>query len=148
MASRVWCVMPAVGIKERLKRNWKQVRASRPGHRFQDQFERAHAAGRGSTPARVLRISIALLALTIAGVLSVIPGPAIPFFFVAGALLASESRLIARFMDWIEVKVRAVFDWVHRHWRRLSLVPRVALVILAAGLSMSSAVLLYRLVRG
>lgn len=96
----------------------------------------------------MLRISIALLALTIAGVLSVIPGPAIIFFFVAGALLASESRLIARLMDWIEVKVRVIFDWAHRHWRRLSLVPRIVLMLVATSASVGSALFFYRLVRG
>jgi hypothetical protein len=85
-----------------------------------------------------------VLALAIGILLAVIPGPAIPFFFVAGALLASEFRFAARFMDWLELRLRAVLGWARRHWRRLPGWARVFLVLAGASASAGSAWLLHR----
>ena len=137
--------MPVPGAKVRLKRNWRSVRQGKPGHRFVDHYERsARTRGRGGTLARVLGLSLAILALAIGVVLSVIPGPAIPFFLVAGALLASEFRFAARFMDGLELRLRAIFAWGLEHWKRLPGFARIVLAILSLAASAGSAWLLYR----
>lgn len=133
----------------KVKRSFKQVRDGRPGHRFQDYYRRSkQSKTKANAMGRVVRISVALVAFTIGCALAVFPGPAIPFFFIAGALLAAESKVMARLMDWIEVRLRTVFDWGKKHWDRLPLAARVVLVMLMMGLSISAAIFSYRFLRG
>lgn len=137
--------MPASGVKVRLKRDWRSVRQGRPGHRFVDHYERSvRSRDRRGNLARVIGFSVALLAFGIGVVLSVIPGPAIPFFLIAGALLAGEFRFAARFMDWLELRLRAIFQWARKHWRRLPRFARLLLALLGTAVSISSAWLLHR----
>jgi hypothetical protein len=88
--------------------------------------------------------SVAAVCVVIGLTLSVFPGPAFPFFILAGGLLATESRGIAKFMDWAEVRVRAVFAWGIRQWRRLPRVARVALVVLVVVGSAGIAFVVFR----
>jgi hypothetical protein len=126
--------------------DWRELKRGRPGHRFQDRYERArrdeHRCGAGQ---RIVLIVVAIVCLAIGAVLTVIPGPAILFFFVAGGLLASESRLIARFMDWSEVRIRKLLAWAKRRWRHLSGAGRITLMIIVAGTSAAGLLLSYRM---
>src|SRR5688572_13358785 len=100
---RAVCTHMASATKN-MKRTLREVKHARPGHRFQEYHDRTKRSNsKGSPLARAVRISLAMVAFTLGAVLVVIPGPAIPFFFLAAALLATESRLVARFMDWSEV---------------------------------------------
>lgn len=139
--------MPAA-IRFGLREEWRDLKRGRPGHRFQDRYERARREERSGFAKRVATIGVAALVLAIGAFFAVVPGPAIPFLFFGGALLAAESRLIARLMDWIEVRARRVLAWARRHWRRLSLPARVAVVALMAASSASVGYLLFRVVRG
>lgn len=131
------------------RRSWRELRRSRPGHRFQDRYERAHQEQqRGGLAQRVVLVVLAIVFLGIAIVLSVMPGPAFVFFFLAGGLLASESRYVARFMDACEVFVRRVVDWAKQKWARLPLAARIVVVVLVVGCSAAAAFLGYRLMRG
>lgn len=67
---------------------------------------------------RIVTIAVAVVFLAVAAVLSVIPGPAFPFFILAGALLATQSKTVARWMDWLEVRARKLFAWLKRRWHR------------------------------
>jgi hypothetical protein len=128
-----------------LRRHWHTLRRGKPGHRFQDHYLQARRSGRrAGALQRVLFYGAAVVCVLIGIVLSVIPGPAIPFFFLAGGLLATESRVIARFMDWCEVRLRNVAAWGKRRWKRLPLFARVILVILGVCCSAGTAYLSYR----
>jgi multisubunit Na+/H+ antiporter MnhG subunit len=111
------------------KRQWSSLRHSRPGHRFQDRYERNQKTKKNqSWVGRILRMAAAAVAFVIGVILVFIPGPAFVFFALAGALVASESLVVARSLDWIEVKIRAVVTWCGRHWKRLHAVGKVAVV--------------------
>ena len=125
------------------------MKRSRPGRRFQDRYEHARRETKECGPGqRILLVLLAVVFLAIAVVLSVFPGPAIPFFFLAGALLAAESRTIARFMDWAEVLIRRVLAWAKRIWRKLPVVARVLVVLVGISCSAGMAFLSWRLMRG
>src|SRR5688572_17404339 len=80
------------GATKNMKRTLREVKHARPGHRFQEYHDRTKRSNsKGSPLARAVRISLAMVAFTLGAVLVVIPGPAIPFFFLAAALLATES---------------------------------------------------------
>lgn len=91
---------------------------------------------------------VAVLSLGIGLFLVVFPGPAIPFLLVAGALLALESRDVARFMDWLEIRGRRVWLWLRAYWQRTPLLGRVLLVVLAGGMSATCTYFAYRIMRG
>jgi len=100
----------------------------RPGHRFQDRYERAKKKQGSSNYRRILNIGLALVLAAVGVVLVFIPGPAVVFFFLAGGLAASESRHVARGMDWLEVHLRAVVVWLRRRWSRIPRGGRAALI--------------------
>lgn len=128
---------------------WRELTRGRPGQRFQARYRRAHCeAEKCGLGQRIVLFAAALVCLVIAAILAVFPGPAIPFFLVAGGLLASESLAIARFMDWSEVRVRKLTKRVVRLWRRLPIAGRVVMLILGGCCSAGMAYVGYCLVAG
>lgn len=133
----------------RFREHWREIKRGRPGHRFQARYAKARRQKRQARFGhRIMFLIAGLLALAAGGLLAVFPGPAIPFFFLGGALLATESRLMARLMDWSELRLRAVAAWAGKRWRRLPGFARVLLVVLGACCSAASAYLTFRLMRG
>lgn len=124
-------------MKAELKRRVKHEMRGRPGRRFQDRYERARKKQEASKYRRILNIALALVLAAVGVVLVFIPGPAVVFFFLAGGLAASESRLVARAMDWLEVKVRTVVGGLRRRWSRISRGGRAALIGAGAGVSLA-----------
>jgi hypothetical protein len=86
-----------------LHERWCAFKAYAPGHRFQTIHE--HQA---DAPAWVKPVVVAgaVLSFGIGVALSILPGPAIVFFAVAGALAAMESAWIARALDRAELWFR------------------------------------------
>jgi hypothetical protein len=132
---------------DRLHTQWRQLKASRPGHRFRDRYERHRNSNNApKTVWRIVRIVIALALIAIAVVFMFIPGPAVVFYFFAGALLATDSLPVARLLDWTEVQARRIGAKGRREWRRLPTVGRIAVAALGVGLSATGTLLFYRFV--
>lgn len=132
-----------------IREQWRALRRAPPGRRFQDSYERARETSRRvGAVARVTKIAVAIVALAIALVLSIFPGPAIPFFLIAGGLLALESRTIAKAMDWAEVQGRKIWIWLRRVWRRMPAFARVFTLAVGSCASATAAYVAYRLFRG
>ena len=116
-----------------LQRLWHDVQSGPPGRRFQDWYERSHTAkNRGGWIGRGLKIFAGILAIAVGLIEIVFPGPAIVFIAIGGALLATESRVIAKAMDWSEVKLRTGWRWLRRRWHRTSWPVRIAVCGTAA----------------
>jgi hypothetical protein len=117
-----------------LKQEWHLLKKGRAGHRFETRYESAKKARKNAEwsdqVGRIFRLFLALGLLAVGVVLVFIPGPAILFFFVGGGLLASESRFIARVLDWTEVKGRALWGWSKRHWKAAPTWGKVVFLIL------------------
>ncbi len=115
----------------------QKVHRDHAGRRFQDRYEATHAARKdvrwSKRALRVLRILVAMVATAIGLILMFIPGPAIPFFILAGGLLSAESRGIARLLDWGEVRLWAVWGWGRRQ-------PVAVKYTVTVGLSLRAAV--------
>ena len=88
---------------------------------------------------------LALACLAVGVVLVFIPGPAVLFFFIGGGLLAAESRVIAWGLDYSELKIRAMWTWIKRHWRELHVAGKAAVGSLIAGGAMGCAFAFYNL---
>lgn len=138
--------MTTPGFADSVRTYWRDLKRGQPGHRFQDRYERAKRERRkgGNHWRRIVMFTAGIVCLAIGVVLSVIPGPAIPFFFLAGGLFGTESRLIARFMDWIEVRARKLAAWAKRHWHPLPRTAKIVLMIVGACCSAGMAYLSYK----
>jgi hypothetical protein len=112
---------------------WQAVPAGRPGFRFQEHYERVTHQPRSGTFGRVGRIALAGMAFAIGAVLILLPAPSVLFFALGAGLLASESRLIARALDWAELKLRAAWAASLRPWQRLPMTARIAIGTSAVG---------------
>ena len=118
-----------------LKQQWHGLQRSSPGHRFQNRYASARRQrDRVPTWQRILQLGLAMV-LVAAGVVFVfIPGPAILFFALAGAMLASESRAVARGLDWTELRIRSGWHRVERFWTKLSRGGKITFIGLVAAL--------------
>jgi hypothetical protein len=136
-------------VAAHLRDDWRQLRRAPPGRRFQTRYDQARRE-RGSHAwlTRALKIVGGILAILIALAEIVFPGPAILFFLLGGSLLATESRTVARFMDWSELKIRAAIRWARGVWHAASMTVRaviVCVIVLFAGAGLYG---MYRLWQG
>jgi hypothetical protein len=135
-------------MRPNMTQTWRSLTRGKPGHRFRDRYHRHQR----STSARnwyweIVRLLLSVLAFSVGVVLVFIPGPAIVFFILGGALLASDWLLMARLMDWIEVRLRHRRDLALRIWQRLPVGGRIALAATGAMVGAASTYGFYRLVQ-
>ena len=104
---------------KKFKQTWRRLKAANPGQRFQQEFRRRHGAGR-SPIQKALLIVGGLLLMAAGFLLLFIPGPGLLFLFAGGFLIAQQSLVAARVLDWSEVRLRKLLAWSLRAWRRSS----------------------------
>jgi hypothetical protein len=122
------------------KKQWRALRGSRPGERFADRYAAANRGDGGrQLGGHIARVALAFVAFVIGVVLVFVPGPAVVFFAVTGALLASESLGVARGLDWTELRLREAARWLLRRWRALSLAGKAAVGVLTVSLAAGAA---------
>ena len=125
-------------IFQRMRREWQAFRDDPPGHRFRNHLKRMREAG----SAKLRAISVGLGVVLLAGgvVLLFVPGPGLVVVVFGLALLAGESRALARQLDRAEPHVRRWQAGLRRWWRRRGWPARIALI--AAGLALAAGALL------
>lgn len=79
-----------------------------------------------------MRVMLAGVAFVLGLIFAVLPGPAFIFFIIAGALLATESRGVAVLLDWSELRLRALWKWAKRQWRKMNLAGRIVVATTGA----------------
>lgn len=93
-----------------LKRRWQEFKRFSPGQRFQRLYERRQRTRR-SPWKRLLYLGTALV-LVIAGMVMLpAPGPGTVVVALGAAMLAQESSLVARALDWCEARIRQLVAW-------------------------------------
>ena len=105
-----------LGMIRSLKGNWEEFKESKPGERFKDRYHR-----RQQEPGHMVkRIVLVVLGAVIAlGSLltAPLPGPGFATVFLGLAILAGELLPAARFLDWSEVRLRLLWEFVLSVWR-------------------------------
>ena len=81
------------------------------GTRFRAHYERVKA--RPSLMRTLLGIGLGLILLAVGLVLLELPGPGILIATIGAALLAGESLTIAKLLDWLDLRLTALY----RRWR-------------------------------
>lgn len=132
---------------DRFKSQWVALRRSKPGRRFQDRYERNRRSPNAPKMLwRVVRVAIAAGLVALGVVFMFIPGPAIVFYGLAGALLSTESLPLAKLLDGMEVRARRLSRWIAEKWNPLPALAKITLGALGACGSVTSTWLFYRFV--
>ena len=115
---------------EVVKQTWRRFKAAKPGQRFQQEFSRRQGAGR-SPVQKVLFIVGGLLLMAAGFLFLFIPGPGLVVILIGGFLIAQQSLVAARVLDWTEIRLRKLLTWSLRAWRRSSPTLKVLFVVVA-----------------
>lgn len=115
---------------KRARENWRRLKESEPGERFQDGYRRRQQSSRGRSSVRAL-LGIVGGVLVVVGGLIAIPGPGPGWIITCFGLglIAGEVRSIARFMDRAEVKLRVLGRWGAGVWTRSPTVAKVSICL-------------------
>ena len=117
-----------------LKRDWEGLQKGSPGSRFQEQFKRRRESGQGAWK-RWLYIGGGI-AFLVAGLFFLpAPGPGSLILVAGAALLAQGSLTAARATDWLELRIRSLWEWLRGVWNRSSVPVRALLILAAAALA-------------
>lgn len=132
---------------DRFKSQWHALKRSRPGHRFQERYERNRQSRNAPKLVwRVVRVLLSVVFIVLGILFMFIPGPAIVFYAVAGALLSTDSLPVAKALDWGEVRGRRLGRWIARRWQPLPRAAKIAISALGVCGSATSTWLFYRFV--
>lgn len=93
---------------DKVKAEWQDLKQAPAGQRFVKCYERHQA--REAPWLKPILFFAAVFSFVIGVVLAFVPGPAILFFAISGALLAAESRPVASAFDKVELFARHLFD--------------------------------------
>jgi uncharacterized protein (TIGR02611 family) len=116
---------------DHLKEDWRNFKRGKPGRRFKDRYYLSQRRNRGRfTFWRVFNIGVGS-GIALGGLLMVIaPGPGWLAIFLGLGMLGGELLPVARFLDWIEVRLRKLVRWVREAWNNTPAVGK-ALILLA-----------------
>jgi uncharacterized protein (TIGR02611 family) len=129
---------------DRLKQHWREFSESKPGDRFQERYRRRQQDGQGHILKRVFLILLGAVLALGSLFLAPLPGPGFATVFLGLAILAGELLPAARFLDWVEVRLRKFASFVRYFWRS-SFLGKVSVVALVALLVAAIAYVVYRL---
>jgi hypothetical protein len=117
-------------IIEKLRRSWQRFKAGSPGQRFQQQFSRRQRSSPGAVQ-KALFGGGGILLMTAGIFFLFVPGPGLVILLLGAVLLAQQSLLAARALDWTEIRARKPLIWSLGAWRSASPALKVLLVVLA-----------------
>ena len=131
-------------VPQKLRESWQALRDGEPGRRFQDHYDEKHEDGGGGGLRRWLFLGGGTLVLLAGLFFLPAPGPGFLILFVGGGLVAQESRVAARALDWIELRIRSIVAAAKRIWDGASMPVRVLIVLIALALAGGAAYLAWR----
>jgi uncharacterized protein (TIGR02611 family) len=116
---------------QHLKEDWRHLKHGEPGQRFKDRYYLSQRRNGGRfTFWRVFNLGVGS-GIALGGLLMVIaPGPGWLAIFLGLGMLGGELLPVARFLDWIEVRLRKLVRWVSVAWNSTPGVGK-ALIVLA-----------------
>ena len=118
---------------ENLKKTWHMLRNAEPGKRFQE-YNRHHQAGRRSQVSKVLSVVVGVVIVAVGLVALPAPGPGMLVIAIGAAFIARESRVVAKALDWLELRIRALAKWSVATWKAASPPARIAAGVAGGGL--------------
>jgi len=105
-----------LGMIRSLKGNWEEFKESKPGERFKDRYRR-----RQQEPGHIVKRVVLVVLGSVLAVGSLLtaplPGPGFATVFLGLAILGGELLPAARFLDWSEVRLRLLWQFVVGVWQ-------------------------------
>ncbi len=115
---------------EKMKQDWREFAESKPGERFQNRYRRRQEEERGHMAKRIFLIVLGAIIAVGSLVLAPLPGPGWATVFLGLMILAGELLPAARLLDWLEVRLRKLWQFIQYVWRS-SVLGKVAVVVAA-----------------
>jgi uncharacterized protein (TIGR02611 family) len=116
---------------ERMKQHWQEFKESKPGQRFKDRYRRRRQDEQGHIILRIFLIALGAVIAVGSLILAPLPGPGWATVFIGLMILAGELLPAARFLDWLELRLRKLWQFTRQVWKR-SVLGKVAVVVVAA----------------
>jgi uncharacterized protein (TIGR02611 family) len=129
---------------EQIKQHWREFEESEPGRRFQDRYHRRQQTERGHIVKRIFLIVLGAVIAIGSFALAPLPGPGWATVFIGLMILAGELLPAARFLDWLELQLRKLFQFTRKVWKS-SVLGKVAVVVVAATLAAAVVYVIYLL---
>lgn len=123
---------------ERLRESWHQFKDLEPGSRFVEYARQRRRSGEHGAR-RVLTFAGGMALIIIGAVALVAPGPGMLMVALGAGLIARESITVARALDWLELRLRALKDRGVGIWKRAPVAARVFFVLIAAAAAAGAA---------
>lgn len=117
-----------------LKQSWHRLKTGEPGRRFQQEYA-AHQASRRTKWSRPLLLILGVVIVAVGLVALPAPGPGTLVLALGAALLARESKAVAKASDWLEVQLRRVARWAKEVWKGAPLWGKVAISLAGVALT-------------
>lgn len=134
---------------ESMRKQWRSFRETPAGQRFQNAHEQRGQGRSKSGPAVRACYLAGGVVLTAAGFLLMpLPGPGSLVALGGLAMLARESIVVARSLDWADLKLENGWEKFVARWRKWGWVQRSCLAIVALLLIMSAGYGLWLLWKG
>jgi hypothetical protein len=107
----------------RFKRTWLQhwhtFSAVPVGQRFEEHYTRQQSLdAQRSALYLFCRVLLGVVCVVLGIIFTFIPGPAIAFFVVAGAIFAAHSLKVARLLDRTNVRIEQLWQALRARWQR------------------------------
>ncbi|WP_156345531.1 hypothetical protein [Verrucomicrobium spinosum] len=108
-------------LRERVEHQWHLFASDQPGERFVNLHKRRQEQRQGNFSwSRILFVGAGIL-LIIAGLFFMaVPGPGLPVLVAGLGLMGSESLVMARGLDWTELKLRPPVLKLKTRWDALT----------------------------
>jgi hypothetical protein len=114
-------------------RRWQHFKEVEPGHRFQTRYHskrRRYERGEASKRMRLFNLAGGP-ALIVAGFMFIpTPGPSYIIIVIGMWMLAGEFLPLARFFDWVGVRLSKLGGWVKSRWSRLPTIVKGLVILL------------------
>ena len=114
---------------EQMRRHWQEFKESEPGQRFKERYRRRQDE-QGHIIWRIFLITLGAVIALGSLILAPLPGPGWATVFIGLMILGGELLPAARFLDWLEVRLRKLWRLVQKVWRA-SVLGQVAVVVVA-----------------
>jgi hypothetical protein len=123
---------------ERIRTSWRIFASGRPGLRFREHYRLRQSRGhRGFHPVRLAYLAGGVALIVLSGLFGWLPVLGWGTVVLGLAMIAGEVHPVARWMDWLEVRVRRLFGPTGRTfvglpaWAQLSVSLAVAVATFA-----------------
>ncbi len=113
----------------RTKRSWRHFKKSKPGDRFQVRYYYRKQSGPGRL-SRIFNIVVGSVLVIVSTFFGWAPGPGVVTLVIGLAMVGGEFLIVARFLDWSEVRLRMLAQLASKVWAGATPVGRTLIVVL------------------